>query len=135
MGTVGRTCVFPQLPEPSICTKHVYRIQVDERLDPEYLSASIRCSPAVRDQLSASITGQIVAGITSESIRQLRPVIPPKGLQQRFASQARALAQRRIERRHAAERLDRLFETLLQEGFSGKLTYDTSGVRLGVRLT
>ena len=30
MGTVGRTCVFPGTPSPAICTKHVYRMQLDE---------------------------------------------------------------------------------------------------------
>jgi type I restriction enzyme, S subunit len=123
MGTVGRTCVFPQLREAAICTKHVYRIQVDERLDPEYVSASIRFAPAVRDQLGASITGQIVAGITSDSIRQLELLIPPRELQDRFASQARTLSQQRTERRQAALRLNHLFTMLLRDGFSGKLTH------------
>lgn len=122
MGTVGRTCVFPQLREAAICTKHVYRIQVDERLDPEYVSASMRFAPAVRDQLGALITGQIVAGITSDSIRKLPLLIPPRELQNRFASRARTLAQQRTERRQAAVQLDRVFATLLRDAFSGKLT-------------
>ena len=122
MGTVGRSCVFPQLPETAICTKHVYRIQVDERLDPEYASAAIRCDPSVTGQLGASITGQIVAGITSDDIRHLTLLIPPKDLQDRFAAHVRATAQRRIERRRASAQLDRLFQTLLRDAFSGRLT-------------
>jgi len=122
MGTVGRTCVFPQLREATICTKHVYRIQVDERLNPEYVSASIRFSPAVRDHLGASITGQIVAGITSGNIRRLEFLIPPRGLQDRFAAHAGTLARQRTDWRQAAARLDRLFATLLRDAFSGKLT-------------
>lgn len=122
MGTVGRTCVFPQLREPAICTKHVYRIQVDERLNPEYVSASMRFAPAVRGQLGASITGQIVAGINSEDIRRLELSIPPTELQDCFAAHAGTLAQQRTQRRRAVARLDRLFATLLRDAFSGELT-------------
>jgi type I restriction enzyme S subunit len=122
MGTVGRCCVFPRLHETAICTKHVYRIQVDERLDPKYLSASIRFCRAVRAQLGASTTGQIVAGIKSADIRRLEIVIPPRALQDRFASQVRRLEQQRTHRRRAKAQLDRLFQTLLRRAFSGALT-------------
>jgi type I restriction enzyme S subunit len=122
MGTVGRTCVFPRLGEAAICTKHVYRIQVDERLNPEYVSASIRFAPTVRSQLGAAMTGQIVAGLTSDSIRRLELAIPPRALQQRFAAHAGTLAQQRIERRRAAAKLERVFAMLLRDAFSAKLT-------------
>jgi type I restriction enzyme, S subunit len=122
MGTVGRSCVFPNLQEPAICTKHVYRIQVDERLDSEYVSASIRFAPAARYQLAGSTTGQIVAGITSENIRRLELLIPPRELQDRFAAHALALAQQRTDRRHAAAHLDSLSQLLSRSAFAGTLT-------------
>lgn len=122
MGTVGRCCVFPQLKEPAICTKHVYRIQVDEQLDPEYVSAAIRFDPSVTGQLGASITGQIVAAITSDDIRRLTLLIPSSELQQSFAACVRASAQQRAERRRTSAQLDRLFQTLLRGAFSGRLT-------------
>ena len=122
MGTVGRCCVFPQLKEPAICTKHVYRIQVNERLEPDYVSAAIRFDPSVKGQLGGSITGQIVAGITSDDIRRLTLLIPAMALQNRFATHVRVLAQQHVERRRASAQLDRLFQTLLRDAFSGKLT-------------
>lgn len=122
MGTVGRCCVFPQVQEPAICTKHVYRIQVDERLDSQYVSAAIRFDPSVKAQLGRSITGQIVAGITSDNIRRLKLLIPPKKLQDRFAANVRTTAQLHVDRRRASAQLDRLFQTLLRNAFSGTLT-------------
>lgn len=122
MGTIGRTCVFPSLDEPAICTKHVYRIQVDDQLDPQYLSASIRFSPTVRSQLGGSTTGQIVAGITSEGIRQLELLVPPIELQKGFARASSALSAQREVWRHAGQRLERLFSNLLHCAFSGDLT-------------
>ena len=122
MGTIGRTCVFPAIDEPAICTKHVYRIQVDEHLDPQYASASIRFSPAVRSQLGASTTGQIVAGITSKGIRQLELQIPPIELQKDFAKANSALSLQRTFWRHSEQRLTRIFSNLLHRAFSGELT-------------
>jgi len=122
MGTIGRTCVFPSIDEPAICTKHVYRTQLDEHLDPEYVSASIRFAPAVRTQLGASITGQIVAGITSEDIRRLVLPIPPIELQKRFSDASSSLAVQREMWRRGGQRIERLFSNLLHHAFSGELT-------------
>lgn len=122
MGTVGRSCVFPVLTEPAICTKHVYRIQLAETLDPEYVSATIRYSPRVRRQLGASITGQIVAGIKSNDLRRLLLPIPPLSLQRRFAEIARAHRQQADARLKRSTGIDTLFGVLMHRAFSGSLT-------------
>ncbi len=122
MGTVGRCCVFPSLPEPAICTKHVYRIQLAESIEPEYLSASLRYSSIVRAQLGASITGQIVAGVTSTDLRRLQLSIPPRDLQARFAEIAIDLRRGADVVRKRNARVDDLFCALLQRAFSGSLT-------------
>lgn len=123
MGTIGRTCVFPEWAVPAICTKHVYRIQVDcEGLHPEYLSASIRFSPFVRSQLGASVTGQIVAGITSRDLRALRIDEPPIELQRKFARVKTGLDEDRKKRKRNREEIDRLFNLLLHRAFCGDLT-------------
>jgi type I restriction enzyme S subunit len=123
MGTVGRTCVFPEWAGEAICTKHVYRIQTDlEQLDPEYLCASIRYSPFVQAQLGSSITGQIVDAITSKDLRELVLDVPPPDLQRRFAQIKRA-QDREIQKREASRlKIDRLFEVLLHRAFTGDLT-------------
>lgn len=123
MGTVGRTCVFPEWVGEAVCTKHVYRIQTERSLlDPEYLCASIRFSPTVRAQLGSSITGQIVDAITSEDLRELLVDVPPPSLQAQFAQQKEALDREVTRREDSRLKLDRLFEVLLHRAFSGDLT-------------
>lgn len=122
MGTVGRSCVFPGVSSPAICTKHVYRIQVDDRVHPEYLSAALRFSSPLRAQLSASTTGQIVAGTTSTDLRSLQIAVSPRSLQDAFAKQKGDLDTHRGHSRRVAERLEVLFRRLLGDAFSGDLT-------------
>ena len=122
MGTVGRSCVFPGVPSPAICTKHVYRIQVDDRVHPEYLSAALRLAGTLRDRIAGSITGQIVAGITSADLRALQVTVPPRRLQDAFAKAKADLDANRERSRRATNRLGALFTRLLQDAFSGDLT-------------
>ena len=117
MGTVGRTCVFPGLPAPAICTKHVYRIQVDPRLTPEYVSSSLRFSPEVRAQLGTAQTGQIVSAITSDDIRRLQLRIPPRALQDQYVVDVKQLADVRDNARRVARILRNLFDTVLAQAF------------------
>ena len=123
MGTVGRTCVFPgEQYRPAICTKHVYRIQVDRSIDPEYLSAVVRFSERVRAQLGASVTGQIVSGLTSEVLKRLLFVIPPISLQRAFAIRKGAIDAIRQRARRAQKRSEALSSALVQRAFSEQLT-------------
>ncbi len=121
-GTVGRTCVYPGTPSPAICTKHVYRIQLDERVHPEYLSATLRFSPDARAQLGAGVTSQIGAGIKSADLRRLRLSIPPRKLQDDFASRKGQIDEIRQRTNRARERVEALFSNLLHRAFSGDLT-------------
>jgi type I restriction enzyme, S subunit len=123
MGTVGRTCVFPEWIGEAICTKHVYRIQTNQNLlNPEYLCASIRFSPAVRAQLGSSITGQIVDAITSKDLKELLVDVPPIDLQRRFADHKKSLDDEAVRRKDSRMKLDYISDALLHRAFSGKLT-------------
>ena len=122
MGTVGRTCVFPGLQCPAICTKHVYRIQLDGSVDPEYLSATMRFSERVRVQLGAGTTGQIVSGLTSGVLKRLVLVIPPIELQRAFATKKRRIEMIRNRARSNRERYGALFSILVHQALSAKLT-------------
>ncbi len=122
MGTVGRVCVFPGTPTPAICTKHVYRIQVDERLHPEYLCAVLRFSQHARAQLGSSVSGQIVAGITSADLRRLQLPVPPRVLQEKFAETKARLDKHKHEVRAAGKTLQSVFSQILHRAFSASLT-------------
>jgi type I restriction enzyme S subunit len=136
MGTIGRTCVFPAWAGEAICTKHVYRIQADQsRLDPEYLCASMRFSPTVRAQLGASVTGQIVDGITSKDLKELIVEVPPLNLQKLFSQTKERLDHDTVKRGEAKQKLDHLFSVLLHRAFSGDLTAKWRQVHMKELLT
>ena len=122
MGTVGRTCVFPGTASPAICTKHVYRIQLDKEIHPEYLSAMLRFSEAARAQIGAGVTGQIVAGIKSEALRRLQLSVPPRELQAEFVARKGQIDSTRHRVREAMKRFEALFSVLVSRAFSGSLT-------------
>ena len=122
MGTVGRTCVFPGEPSPAICTKHVYRIQPDGTMDPDYLCAALRFSQHVRAQLGAGVTGQIVSGINSENLRRLEICVPPLFLQSEFARRKREIDGILDRAGKAGEICDALFDGLMHLAFTGDLT-------------
>ena len=123
MRAVSETSVFPgEQYRPAICTKNVYRIQVDRSIDPEYLSAAVRFSERVRAQLGASVTGQIVSGLTSEVLKRLLFVIPPISLQRAFAIRKGAIDAIRQRARRAQKRSEALSSALLQRAFSEQLT-------------
>jgi type I restriction enzyme S subunit len=123
MGTVGRACVFPEWIGEAICTKHVYRIQVDEKeLNPEYLCASFQFSPSIRAQLRLSTTGQIVDAITSRNPRELIVDVPPIDLQSQFAHYKKSFDSEANRRESSRSKLNSLFEILLHRAFSGDLT-------------
>jgi type I restriction enzyme, S subunit len=79
MATVGRTCVLPEEIEPSIITKHVYRISVDRRLMlPRYLMNALRGSEAVLEQMGANIRGQPRPGLNGEIIKKIFVPLAPE---------------------------------------------------------
>ena len=122
MGTVGRTCVFPGTPSPAICTKHVYRMQLDESVHPEYLSATLRFSQAARAQIGAGVTGQTVSGIKSEDLRRLQLSIPPAELQAKFAAGKEKIDVIQQRARSARKACEALFSLLAHRAFGGELT-------------
>ena len=122
MGTVGRTCVFPGKPSPAICTKHVYRLKLNDAMDPEYLSATLRFSDRVRAQLGARVTGQIVSGITSADLRRLEVSVPPMLLQAEFAKRKREIDDIRHRANRVGSTCDALYDQLTRLAFAGRLT-------------
>lgn len=130
MGTVGRTCVFPGEPSPAICTKHVYRIQPDKTVNPDYLAATLRFSQHVRAQLGASVTGQIVSGINSGNLKRLEIRVPPLGLQSEFARRKHEFDDIHQRASKVGETCNALFDSLMHLAFTGNLTVSQRDVRM-----
>ena len=88
MATIGRVCVVPDQIEPSIITKHVYRITVNRELaTPDYLAIALRGASQVRSQLLGSVQGQTRPGLNGSLIKQIRIPTPPMEEQHRIVAE------------------------------------------------
>ncbi|MEW5936645.1 MAG: restriction endonuclease subunit S [Candidatus Thermoplasmatota archaeon] len=122
MGTVGRVCVFPKFNFQSICTKHVYRINLNKKkILPIILVSNMKYSNNISGQLKRSIKGQIVDAITSKDLLKLKFPLPPFPLQQKFASIVQQTEKLREQFAQSKKEADDLFEALMQKAFTGEL--------------
>jgi type I restriction enzyme S subunit len=78
MATVGRCCVVPDEIEPSIITKHVYRVTSDPAIMvPRFLLTVLRGDPTVLSQVHDQLRGQTRPGINGEILKSLVVPVPP----------------------------------------------------------
>jgi type I restriction enzyme S subunit len=126
MATVGRCCVVPSDVEPSIITKHVYRITPERRLvHPFFLMNALRGSEVVLSQLGAGIRGYTRPGINGEILKSVLVPIAPLDEQLIILDRieaAFAWVDRLVSEVNSAWKLlDRLDQAILAKAFRGKL--------------
>jgi type I restriction enzyme S subunit len=127
MATVGRVCVVPSDIEPSIITKHVYRITVDQRrVLPFFLMYALRGHPKVREQIHAQTRGQTRPGINGQIVKGLVIAVPPIDEQREIVARIDHLlaladvVRGRVE--DASRRVDRSVQAVLAKAFRGDLS-------------
>lgn len=126
MATVGRTCVVPLDIEPSIVTKHLYRISVDNRLVlPQFVMNALRGSEPVLEQMGASVRGQTRPGLNGEIIKSLFIPVAPMAEQDAILTRIEA-AFNKVDRiaehvQKCQSLLERLDGALLAKAFHGEL--------------
>jgi type I restriction enzyme S subunit len=133
MATVGRVCVVPEDIEPSIITKHVYRITVDqERVLPLFLLHALRGHPKVREQIHTQSRGQTRPGINGQIVKGLVIAVPPLDEQREIVKrvdQLLALADglhKKID--SASDRIVSSSQAVLAKAFRGELLPSTEGL-------
>lgn len=129
MGTVGRSCVFSASASPAIITKHVYRISLDQtKCFPEFLASSVNWDMEIRRQLGASITGAIVDGLTSKSIKSLKVRLPPFQEQLRFVNLLNRYTKIHACQQESTRKIEELSHTLMCKAFNGELTSEAKKI-------
>lgn len=125
MATIGRVCVVPQGIEPSIITKHVYRITVNRDLAiPDYVAIALRGSREVRAQLMNSAQGQTRPGLNGSLIKKIRVPLPPLPYQRSIVAEVerRLSIVREVEAEVDAnlKRARALRQAILGKAFNGE---------------
>ena len=113
---VGKTCVFKE-DMPMVIAGYIIRIRVNERANPEYLSAILNSKHGKQTLLDMckAIVGQ--ANINAQELQNIDILIPPISLQNEFAAFIEQLDKSKFTIRKSLEKLETLYRALLQEYF------------------
>jgi len=129
MGTVGRSAVVPKDIPLAINTKHLAAITLDQSIaNPYFISYSIHSNPEILSQIKNKTRGAIMAGFNLSLIKKLKFSLPPKPLQDKFATIVQQVEATKAHYQKSLDELHQLFGSLSQRAFNGEL--DLSGISI-----
>jgi len=113
---VGKTAVFKD-DTPMIIAGYIIRIRVNERADPEFLSAILNSKYGKETLygMCKAIIGQ--ANINAQELQDIRIFIPPIHLQKRFASIVCKIEEQKSLVKKAIDETQLLFDSLMSQYF------------------
>lgn len=122
MGTIGRTAVVPEDIPIAINTKHLAALSLNQELaNPEFIAYSLRENPQILSQLKKKAKGVIMDGLNLTIIKNLKIVLPPIQLQDKFSIILKKIENTKITYEDSLHELNELFESVSQKAFRGKL--------------
>ncbi len=129
MGTVGRSAVVPDDIPLSINTKHLAAITLNKKnSNPYFISYSIHSDPFILNQIRNKTRGAIMAGFNLTLVKSLKMYLPPKQLQDKFATIVQQVEETKKHYQKSLDELNQLFGSLSQRAFKGEL--DLSKVKI-----
>jgi len=113
---VGKTAVFKN-DTPMVIAGYIIRIRVNERADPEFLSAILnsRYGKETLYGMCKAIIGQ--ANINAQELQNIRIFIPPISLQKQFATIVCKIEEQKSLVRKAIQETQLLFDSLMSQYF------------------
>lgn len=122
MGTIGRTAVIPENIPIAINTKHLAAISLNQELaNSEFIAYSLREDPLILSQLKKKAKGAIMDGLNLTIIKNLKILLPPIKLQEKFSMILKKIENTKIIYENSLNELNELFESVSQKAFIGKL--------------
>lgn len=118
-GNVGRCAIFPDEYVDGIIHSDVLRIRVNEqKVNPVFMMYQLHFSSAVINQIEMVSSGAIMAGVNVTKLKQIYVHIPPKKLQDQFASFVKQTDKSKVAIQKALDEVRLLFDSLMQQYFS-----------------
>ncbi len=114
--TTGKSYLIQDCPEGAVFASYLIRVRPNQKIDPVYLSIYFQ-TDAYWKQIQESSTGTAQAGVNATKLKQLRVLIPPLPLQQRFAGVVRRFERLRAQQVEAERQAEALFQALLARAF------------------
>ena len=113
---VGKTCVY-NFDTPMVIAGYIIRVRLNERMLPEYLSTTLNTDnykKLLRLICKAAI-GQ--ANINAQEFQDIRILIPPIELQEKFLSLLKAADKSKFALQQTIDRLDATYKAILRDAF------------------
>lgn len=119
-GTIGVPCVIKTDREFSIFVSVAILKPIGKVVNSDFLAWQIR-SDALQKQINDGIKGISIRHLHLEDFKELRILLPPLPLQQKFAQIVQRYERLRIQQREAERQAEHLFQTILHRAFRGEI--------------
>ena len=120
--TAGKCGIYDGTPEIAAFASYIIKITLDKSIVlPKFLHTFLNLGEGKRELLSGK-GGSAQPNINSKSIKSIIIPLPPLDLQQEFAEIVSKLEDKRKKMEEAEEKLEMLYQILLKQAFTGKLT-------------
>lgn len=117
-GNVGKCALFPENFADGIIHSDVLRIRVDKkRVNPIFMLCQLHFSTAVTHQIELVSSGAIMAGVNVTKLKQIYVYVPPKDLQEQFATFVKQINKSKVAVQKSLDEAQLLFDSLMQQYF------------------
>lgn len=113
---VGKTCVF-NLDTPMIIAGYIIRIKVNDKILPVYLSTMLNTSYGKKLLYSISKKSIGQANINAQELQNIKILIPPIELQNKFADFVKQVDKSKVELQKSIDETQLLFDSLMDKYF------------------
>jgi type I restriction enzyme S subunit len=121
-GTVGRICVARPRAKQSIIGTNLIRLRLDKsRVLPEFFAALLTYRAGEVGELRADTNEASYSFMNTTVLKSLRIYLPPMELQERFVASIAEVRELQYAEAASRQRLDDLFQSLLQRAFLGEV--------------
>ena len=120
--SIGRVAWVKVLDGPANVNQHVCIIRPDPSLiNPVFLSVCLSL-PSMQAVINGIQTGASRQALNHVQVRGMKVPVPPVSIQTRFSNQAQMLEKCMERTDTVGQKLDRLWENVMQQAFTGRLT-------------
>ncbi len=119
--TVGKVALYREGNPPCIPGAYFIRMKFKSNLMPDYVATLLK-SPSVRQMVTLQSRQAAQQNFSGPGLRRLPLPVPPRALQQTFATRIKAVESLKATHRAALASLDALFASLQHRAFAGQLS-------------
>lgn len=120
-GTVGRTCLAPNV-DNAVIGPNLLKVRIqNDKLLPIFLSFAFNYSPSIIKQIEMFSPGATVAVYNTGNLKKLKILVPPVELQTQFVSRFNEIDSQKAQAQRSLKKSEELFNSLLQKAFNGEL--------------